>query len=59
VLGLFGMFVGYAAIDAVPDGASTSLKFLVSAEAIAPWVIASMVVWAAQEIIQVMKENKE
>jgi hypothetical protein len=59
VLGLFGMFVGYAAIDAVPDGASTSFTFMTSADAIAPWVIASMVVWAAQEIIQAIKENRE
>jgi hypothetical protein len=59
VLGLFGMFVGYAALDAVPDGASTSFKFMVSADAIAPWVIAGMVVWAAQEIIQAIKQNKE
>jgi hypothetical protein len=59
VLGLFGMFAGYAAIDAAPDGASTSFKFLASADAIAPWIIASMVVWAAQEIIQAIKENKE
>jgi hypothetical protein len=58
VLGLFGMFAGYAAADAVPDGASTSFIFMVSADAIAPWVIAGMVVWAAQEIIQAIKENK-
>jgi hypothetical protein len=58
VLALFGMFAGYAALDSVPDGASTSFKFAVSADAIAPWVIAGMVVWAAQEIIQAIKENK-
>ena len=59
VLGLFGMFAGYAAADAVPDGASTSFIFTVSADAIAPWVIAGMVVWAAQEIIQAINKNRE
>jgi hypothetical protein len=58
VLGLFGMFAGYAALDAAPDGASTSFKFMIAADSIAPWIIASMVVWAAQEIIQAMKENR-
>jgi hypothetical protein len=57
VLGLFGMFAGYAAIDAAPDDASTSVWFLAAANAIAPWVVAGMVVWAAREIIQAMKEN--
>jgi hypothetical protein len=58
VLGLFGMLAGYAAIDAVPDGAATSVWFLAAADAIAPWVVAGMVVWAAREIIQTMKENR-
>jgi hypothetical protein len=57
VLGLFGMLAGYAAIDAAPDDASTSVWFLAAANAIAPWVVAGMVVWAAREIIQAMKEN--
>jgi hypothetical protein len=58
VVGLVGMFAGYAALDAVPDGASTSFKYLTAADAIAPWVIAGAIVWATREIIQAMKENR-
>jgi hypothetical protein len=53
--GVLAMVAAYAAVDQVPDGASWSIKFLAVGSGIAPWLIASMIIWAAGEIIKVMK----
>jgi hypothetical protein len=49
------MVAAFAAVDQFPDGASWSIKFLAVGSGIAPWLIASMIIWAAGEIIKVMK----
>ena len=53
--GLFAIVAAFAAVDQFPDGASWSIKFLAVGSAMTPWMIASMIVWAAGEIIKVMK----
>jgi hypothetical protein len=53
--GLAAVVAAYAAVDQVPDGASWSIKYLAVGSGIAPWLIASMIIWAAGEIIKVMK----
>jgi hypothetical protein len=53
--GVAAMIAAFAAVDQLPDGASWSLKFLAVGAAMTPWIIVSMIVWAAGEIIKVMK----
>jgi hypothetical protein len=53
--GVAAMVAAFAAVDQLPDGASWSLKFLAVGSAMTPWIIVSMIVWAAGEIIKVMK----
>jgi hypothetical protein len=55
VYGVLAMVAAFAAVDQVPDGASWSIKFLAVGSGMAPWMITSMIVWAAGEIIKVMK----
>jgi hypothetical protein len=42
-------------IRAVPGRASWSIQFLAVGSAMTPWMIFSMIVWAAGEIIKVIK----
>jgi hypothetical protein len=53
--GVAAMVAAFAAVDQLSDGASWSLKFLAVGSAMTPWIIVSMIVWAAGEIIKVMK----
>jgi hypothetical protein len=58
VLGVFTIVAVIAAHDQIPDGASWSARYLAAGSAMAPWFISSMIVWAAGEIIKVMKDSE-
>jgi hypothetical protein len=53
--GVAAMLAAYAAVDQVEDGASWTIRFLAVGSGMTPWLISSMIVWAAGEIIKVMK----
>jgi hypothetical protein len=53
--GVAAMVAAFAAVDQLADGASFSTKFLAVGSGMTPWVISSMIIWAAGEIIKVMK----
>ena len=55
LLAVFTAVAVFAALDQIPDGASWSARYLAVGSAMAPWLIASMIVWAAGEIIKVLK----
>ena len=52
------MFAVIAALDQIPDGASWSARYLAVGSAMAPWIISGQIVWAAGEIIKVMKDSE-
>jgi hypothetical protein len=53
--GVTAMVAAIAAVDQLADGASFSTKFLAAGSGMTPWLISSMIVWAAGEIIKVLK----
>jgi len=53
--GVLAVVAAFAAVDQFPDGASWSSQFLAVGSAMTPWMISSMIVWAAGEIIKVIK----
>ena len=55
---VFTIVAMIAALDQIPDGASWSARYLAAGSAMAPWVISGMIVWAAGEIIKVMKDSE-
>jgi hypothetical protein len=58
MFGVFTIVASFAALDQIPDGASWSARYLAVGSAMAPWLISGMIVWAAGEIIKVMKDSE-
>jgi len=58
VLAAFIVVSMFAVTDSAPDDASWSENFVAFSTTAAPWIIASVVVWAAAEIIKAMTGEK-
>ena len=49
----------FAADNSIPDGAEWSDRFLAYSEAIAPWLVSAVIVWAAGEIVRAVRPSDD